>query len=126
MNNQPITYYVPDNPNISKGTIYTFYINNNTNLDLTSILNTQTITLNNIIDSNQGPITEQNQIIISKEDYTRLLELNNIAYQLTIKRTNDIQKFLQEETITTTKLTKINTERQELIKRLTKGKEHTQ
>ena len=122
MNNQVMTYYIPNNPNIPKGHIYTLYLNNNTNLELSSILNTQTITLNNILDSTMK-IPKSNQITISKEDYTRLLELNNIAYQLTTKRTADIQNFIQEETKTTTELSKINTERKQLIKKLTKGKE---
>lgn len=122
MTNQVMTYYIPDNPNIPKGHIYTLYLNNNTNLELSSILNTQTITLNSIVD----PIKktkETSQIIITTEDYTRLLELNNIAYQLSSKRTADIQNFIQEETKTTTELSKINAERQQLIKKLTKGKE---
>ncbi len=118
-----MTYYIPNNPNIPKGHIYTLYLNNNNNLDLTSILNTQTITINSTNLSPHGPVSESSQIIISKEDYTRLLELNNLAYQLTTKRTADIQKFIQEETKTTSELTKINTERQELIKKLTKRKE---
>ncbi|MCI6265629.1 MAG: hypothetical protein MR598_02130 [Erysipelotrichaceae bacterium] len=123
MTNQIMTYYIPNNPNIPKGHIYTLYLNNNTNLDLSSILNTQTITLNSIIDPTKPSKKETSQIIISKEDYTRLLELNNIAYQLSTKRTVDIQKFIQEETKTTTELSKINTERQQLIKKLTKEKD---
>ena len=123
MTNQIMTYYIPNNPNIPKGHIYTLYLNNNTNLDLSSILNTQTITLNSIIDPTKPSSKETNQIIISKEDYTRLLELNNIAYQLSNKRTVNIQRFIQEETKTTTELSKINTERQQLIKKLTKEKD---
>ena len=122
MTNQLMTYYIPNNPNIPKGHIYALYLNHNTNLDLSSILNLQTITVNNVLQSAAGPIKETSQIIISQEDYTRLLELNNIAYQLTTKRTADIQNFIQAETKTTAELTKINTERQELIKKLTKGK----
>lgn len=120
MTNELMTYYIPNNPNIPKGHIYTLYLNHNTNLDLSSILNLQTITLNNIISTNQGNINESNQITISKEDYTKLLELNNQAYQLNAKRTIDIQNFIQAESQTMSDLTKINTERQELIKKLTK------
>lgn len=122
MTNQIMTYYIPNNPNIPKGHIYTLYLNHNTNLDLNSILNTQTITLNNVVASSKGIVSEPSQITISQEDYTRLLELNNMAHQLTDKRTNDIQKFIEAETKTTVELTKINTERQELIKKLTIGK----
>lgn len=123
MTNQLMVYYIPNNPNIPKGHIYTLYLNNNTNLDLSSILNTQTITLENSTASSVANTSDKSQITISKEDYTKLLELNNMAYQLSTKRTADIQSFIQEETKTTTELTKINTERQELIKKLTKGKE---
>lgn len=122
MNNQITTYYIPNNPNIPKGHIYTLYLNNNTNLDLSSILNIKNLQIQDLI----APLTkttqsDQGTISISKEDYTRLLELNNLAYQLSTKRTTDIQNFISEETKTTTELTKINTERQELIKKLTKG-----
>lgn len=124
MTNQINTYYIPENPNIPKGHIYTFYLNNNTNLELSSILNTQTISLSNIVDPTiKTPPQQKEQITISKEDYTRLLELSNLAHQLSQQRTIDIQNFINQESITTTELTKVNTERQELIKKLTKGKE---
>ena len=95
------TYYIPTNPNIKKGTIYTLYINNNTNLDLQSIINYQ-----------------QKTYTISEQDYIRLLELTN----LTNKITTNIQNFLNEETKTITEFTKINTERQEQIKKIKKEK----
>lgn len=119
MTNEIMTYYIPKNPNISKGPIYTLYLNHNTNLDLSPILNLQTLTLNNVINSPNGPIEQTSQITISKEDYTKLLELNNNIFNLTSKRTKDIETFIASETQTTTELAKINTERQELIKRLT-------
>lgn len=119
MTNQIMTYYIPNNPNIPKGHIYTLYLNHNTNLDLSSILNLQTVTLNNVLDSPNGPIQATSQITISQEDYTKLLELNNSIFNLTSKRTADIETFIASETQTTTELAKINTERQELIKRLT-------
>lgn len=100
-------YYIPQNPNVLKGHIYTMYINNNTNMDLSTILN---------IYSNTVPIT------ISQTDYNKLIELNNIAIQLTNKRTQNIQAFLQEETITTNELSKVNIERELLIKKLSKEK----
>ena len=113
MNNQVKVYYIPTNPKIIQGRIYSMYINNNTNLDLSSIQNTRNIKLSKTQQSNST------SIMISEKDYTRLLELNNLAYQLTTKRTNNIQAFLNEETKTISELTKINTERQELIKKLT-------
>ena len=56
MNNTIKTYYIPNHPNIKKGPIYTLYLNNNTNLDLSSILNLQTITVNNISQSQSGQL----------------------------------------------------------------------
>ena len=108
MNPQIKLYYVPKNPNIIKGTIYTLYINNNTNLNLSTIINNESI--NKV----------SNSIILSKEDYTKLIELNKIANQLTAKRTSDIKSFMDEETKAMTELYKINTERESLIKKLTK------
>ena len=121
MNNSVKTYYIPRNPNIIKGHIYTLYINNNTNLDLSSIINVRNINLQG--QGLQTTTPTEKAITISEKDYTRLLELNNLAYQLTNKRTTDIQNFLNDETKTITELTKINTERQELVKKLTKEKE---
>jgi len=77
MNNQITTYYIPNNPNIKKGPIYTLYLNHNTNIDLSSILNTQTISINNILSTKEGNKQISQEITISKEDYTKLLELNN-------------------------------------------------
>ena len=120
MPNEIMTYYIPNNPNIPKGHIYTLYLNHNTNLDLSSILNLQPLTLNNVIETQNGPVQQTSQITISKDDYTKLLELNNSIFNLTNKRTAAIETFIASETQTTIELAKINTERQELIKRLTK------
>ena len=57
---------------------------------------------------------------ITKEEYTRLLELNHLAYQLIHKRTETIQNFIIEEKKNTDELSKVNTEREELIKKLIK------
>lgn len=120
MTNELMTYYIPNNPNIQRGHIYTLYLNHNTNLELSSILNLQTVTVNNVFQSEKGPIQETSQIIMSASDYTKLLELNSQAYQLTNKRTAVIQEFIQNETKTSAELAKINNERQELIKKLIK------
>ena len=68
MNNNITTYYIPTNPNINKGTIYTLYINKNTNLDLTSIINevpslnpTNIINLNKQIEEIISNLTKINQ-----------------------------------------------------------------
>lgn len=110
MNNQVKTYYLPNNPNISKGHIYTMYLNNNTNLDLSSIVTMQT----------PPQKLEQSSIVLSKEDYIRLLELSDLAHHLTAERTINIQKFIGEETKLATELSKINLEREQMIKKLTK------
>ena len=115
MNPEIKSYYIPTNPKIIKGHIYTLYINNNTNLNLDAILGARNINI-----QNQPSQKKSDSVMISEKDYTRLLELNNLAYQLTNKRTTNIQNFLNEETKTITELTQINTERQNLIKKITK------
>jgi len=62
MNNKIKIYYIPNNPNIKKGTIYTLYINNNTNLDLSSLL--------------------ENKIILEEYNYKRLIEITNLLTSL--------------------------------------------
>lgn len=70
--NNVITYYIPVNSKIDKGAIYTLYLNNNKNLDLSSILEEKKLTLNNVI----IPFKE-NKIILEKSDYDEFIFLNN-------------------------------------------------
>lgn len=119
MNSQTKIYYIPQNPHIKVGKIYTFYLNNNTNLELSSILNLQTLQLKDLIQRNISS-NQQNSIIITDEEYQKLRELNEKVSTLIEERNKDIQEFIRKETETTTELTKINTERQGLIKTLTK------
>lgn len=119
MNSQAKIYYIPQNPHIKAGKIYTFYLNNNTNLELSSILNIQTLQLKDLIQKNISS-NQQNSIIITDEEYQKLIELNEKVSTLIEERNKDIQEFIRKETETTTELTKINTERQGLIKTLTK------
>lgn len=70
MNNKIKIYYIPTNPNIKKGSLYTLYINKNNNLDLSSILEEEN-KLNNII----VPFKE-NKIIIENNDYNKLMSIN--------------------------------------------------
>lgn len=119
MNSQTKIYYIPQNPHIPSGKIYTFYLNNNTNLDLSTILNPQPFQLNDLIQQNISS-NQESPIIVSKEEYQKLLELNEKIYTLIEERNKDIQEFIRKETQTTTELTKINTERQGLIKKLSK------
>lgn len=119
MNSQTKIYYVPQNPHIKSSKTYTFYLNNNTNLDLSSILNLQTLQLKDLIQKNISS-NQQNSIIITDEEYQKLIELNEKVSTLIEERNKNIQEFIHKEAETTTELTKINTERQGLIKTLTK------
>ena len=74
------TYYIPANPNISKGPIYTLYLNKNTNLNLNSIINHKERTTN--------------QIIITGDEFNKLIELNNREATSTAKRAADIEAFI--------------------------------
>ena len=64
------TYYIPQNLNIKKGKIYTLYLNKNTNLDLTSIIN-----------SNKSSI-QQHTITLNKDEYNKLLMLIDTSTKL--------------------------------------------
>lgn len=119
MNTQPNVYYIPKNPHVKAGKIYTFYLNNNTNLDLSTILNLQTAQLQDLIKKNLSS-TQKKSIIITDDEYQQLIDLNEKVIKLIEERDKNIQEFIQKETTATTELIKINTERQNLIKILTK------
>ena len=119
MNTQPNVYYIPKNPHVKAGKIYTFYLNNNTNLDLSTIVNLKTVQLQDLIKNNLSS-NQKKSIIITDDEYQRLIDLNEKVSTLIEERNKNIQEFIQKETKTTTELTKINTERQGLIKILTK------
>ena len=99
--------------------IYTFYLNNNTNLDLSTIVNLQTVQLQDLIKKNLSS-NQKKSIIITDDEYQQLIDLNEKVTKLIEERDKNIQEFIQKETTATTELTKINTERQNLIKILTK------
>ena len=65
-----ITYYIPQNNNVTSGRIYNLYLNKITNLDLSSV-----ITATNL--DNQ-----LNCITLSKEDYEKLINLVNKTSEL--------------------------------------------
>ena len=119
MNTQPNVYYIPKNPHVKAEKIYTFYLNNNTNLDLSTILNLQTAQLQDLIKKNLSS-TQKKSIIITDDEYQQLIDLNEKVIKLIEERDKNIQEFIQKETTATTELIKINTERQNLIKILTK------
>lgn len=98
MNNQTTTYYIPTNPSIKSGPIYTLYINNNKNLDLTSIL------------ASKITPTPVSTISINRKYYNQLLKINK-DYQSIIKSlTNKIELFITEQKKYITELTKLEKE----------------
>ena len=103
MNNQVKTYYIPFNPNIKKGPIYTLYLNNNKNLDLTSILAEDALTLNNII----TPFKE-NKIIIEEEIFNKLIQ---ITKQINDQITNSLNYLNKLNTELQTNLSSLSNER---------------
>lgn len=98
------TYYIPSNPNIEKGRIYSLYINNNNNLNLSSILKSR------------------NSSNISTDTEEKLLAIIDKLYNLAMTRTKNINEFTKEENKILTELSKINLERQELAKKLNRKK----
>ena len=81
------TYYIPQNLNITKGKIYTLYLNKITNLDLSSIINKS----NNDIKNEQSEKT----ITLSKEEYLNLINILNTfknIYNESIKLETAISK----------------------------------
>lgn len=111
MNNKIKTYYIPVNPNIKQGTIYTLYLTNNNNLDLTQIIEDDKTTLNNII----TPFKE-NKIIIEEQTYNHIIQLTNKIEDTINNKTINTQKYMEEEKKYIEELTKLNIECQNLIK----------
>ena len=111
MTNQLTTYYIPQNPNIQTGTIYTLYLNNNTNLDLTSILQKQELYSNEIA----TPFKE-NKIIIEQIYYNELIQMLNQTSILLTNITNNIKSYREEENKNLTELINLNQKCQETVK----------
>ena len=93
MNNNITTYYIPNNPNVDKGLIYTLYLNNNKNLDLSSIINKDNITVNTIL--NQTDNNVSNKIpellkILSQTLDTFIIKEKELITELT----NQCNKFI--------------------------------
>ncbi len=65
MNQNIITYYIPQNLNITKGKIYNLYINKIRNLDLSSIVPHKT------------NIAKEKLITITENDLKEILEISN-------------------------------------------------
>lgn len=96
-----VRYYLPQNPNVNQGKIYTLYLNKVTNLDLTSIIEKKDLTLNGILQPNKEVVPQTtmstNTMALTEEDYTSILSLADTS-------------------------TKLYNQSQELIKKLTKGR----
>ena len=84
MTQKVITYYIPQNLNITKGKIYNLYINKIKNLDLTSIIPPKKI----------API--EDNITISKTDYNNILDLANNTTKLYNQSIEIIKKLYME------------------------------
>lgn len=84
MTQKVITYYIPQNLNITKGKIYNLYINKIKNLDLTNIIPPKKIT----------PI--EDNITISKTDYNNILDLANNTTKLYNQSIEIIKKLSKE------------------------------
>ena len=79
--NQSITsYYIPQNLNIKKGKIYTLYLNKNTNLDLSNIININPNQDKQIKRIQENTLGES--ITLNKEDYNKLLLLIDTSTKL--------------------------------------------
>ena len=103
MNNELKTYYIPINPNIKTGSIYTLYINNNTNLDLTSIFSTKNSISN---------------ITLEMNEYNKLINLNQQITKIINNNSNKIENFIQDEKQIINELANLNIEYNNTIKNI--------
>lgn len=82
-----ITYYIPQNLNITKGKIYNLYINKIKNLDLSSIIEKKPIINNK---------KEEKTITISESDYNNLITLATNTTKLYNQSNEIIRKLINE------------------------------
>ena len=82
-----ITYYIPQNLNITKGKIYNLYINKIKNLDLSSIIEKKPIINNK---------KEEKTITISESDYSNLITLATNTTKLYNQSNEIIRKLINE------------------------------
>lgn len=75
-----ISYYIPQNLNITKGKIYNLYVNKVKNLDLSSIIQ------NN----------NSKNILLTEEDYNAIISIANISTKLYTQSQNIIKKLSKE------------------------------
>lgn len=96
MNNNITTYYIPNNPNVDKGLIYTLYLNNNKNLDLSSIINKENITVNTILNQKtKENINTYNKIPELLKELTQNLDTYIIKEkELITELTNQCNEFI--------------------------------
>lgn len=110
MNNQITTYYIPSNPNIKSGPIYTLYINNNTNLDLTSILASKSNPKNL-----EQPLPK---ITLEPNEYNKLLNVSKQIQELINKKNTNVENFLKEEKQTINELSKLSIDYHNTLKNI--------
>ena len=108
MNNNITMYYIPNNPNIQKGLIYTLYINNNKNLDLSSIIPKENITINKIL------TPQKENIHIEKQN--KSTEISNKIDQILNNIIKDIEIFSTKEKENISTIINLNKEYQNRIK----------
>ena len=96
MNNNITTYYIPNNPNVDKGLIYTLYLNNNKNLDLSSIINKENTTVNTILNQKtKENINTYNKIPELLKELTQNLDTYIIKEkELITELTNQCNEFI--------------------------------
>ena len=110
MDNQIKTYYIPTNPNIKAGSIYTLYINNNTNLDISSIINEDSTSKSNT--------TSTIKITLEINEYNKLLEVSKEIQNIINKKTNKVENFLTEERQVIKELSKLSIEYNNTLKNI--------
>lgn len=92
------TYYIPQNPNITKGKIYNIYLNKVTNLDLTSLIEKNTKTMNSILETDKNLSSTNhstNSIPLTEEDYTDIMKLADTTTEL-YKQSQELVKKLSK------------------------------
>ena len=107
MNNRITTYYIPNNPNILTGQIYTLYVNNNTNLDLTNIIEEKELV--------------KPKILINNDEYNKLINICRQIQTTINKRNNNIENYIKEEKENINNLNKLNIDYNNILKNLTSG-----
>lgn len=92
-----ITYYIPQNLNITKGRIYNLYLNKVTNLDLSSIITINKVNSTGILQPN-NEIKKEASISITEDEYNKIISLINASEELYNESKELAQKFSKGRT----------------------------